>query len=198
MSGGASLAAHAARRATAEDVTAVAETLAAAFHDDPVLSWCHPDPDRRRAVLPRSFAIIAAANVPHGGVYTTDGALGAAVWVPPGVEEDEASGAELLELAGPDAPRLVEVFRLMGEHHPTDPHHYLFLLGTRPEHQSRGVGSALMRPVLEACDREGLPAYLEATSQRNLALYQRHGFAVTTEIPLPDGPSLWAMWREPR
>lgn len=62
----------------------------------------------------------------------------------------------------------------------------------------RGVGSALMRPVLETCDRDGVPAYLEATSERNKRLYLRHGFEVTDEIRLPDGPTLWRMWRAPR
>ncbi len=55
-----------------------------------------------------------------------------------------------------------------------------------------------MRPVLETCDERGLPAYLEATSERNKQLYQRHGFEVVGEITLRDGPSLWPMWREPR
>ena len=55
-----------------------------------------------------------------------------------------------------------------------------------------------MAPVLETCDRERVPAYLEATSERNKLLYLRHGFEVTDEIPLPDGPTMWPMWRSPR
>jgi ribosomal protein S18 acetylase RimI-like enzyme len=86
----------------------------------------------------------------------------------------------------------------MEEQHPAEPHWYLFFLGTRPERRSRGLGSALLRPVLDACDAQGLPAYLEATSERSAALYVRHGFEVTGEIALPHGPSLWPMWREPR
>ena len=35
-----------------------------------------------------------------------------------------------------------------------------------PELQGRGIGSALMQPVLERCDRDGMPAYLEATTPR--------------------------------
>ena len=48
------------------------------------------------------------------------------------------------------------------------------------------------------CDRDRVPAYLEATSERNKQLYLRHGFEVTDEIPLPDGPNMWPMWRSPR
>lgn len=52
--------------------------------------------------------------------------------------------------------------------------------------------------MLEQCDGSQLPAYLEATSERNQALYVRHGFHVTGAIPLPQGPTAWAMWREPQ
>ena len=54
-----------------------------------------------------------------------------------------------------------------------------------------------MAPMLERCDHDGIPAYLEATSDRNRALYERHGFRVRGNIPLPGGPALWRMWRDP-
>jgi GNAT superfamily N-acetyltransferase len=99
---------------------------------------------------------------------------------------------------GEHSNRLYEILGLMGDKHPVAPHHYLFLLGTRPAAQGRGLGSSLMAPVLQACDRDGVPAYLEATSERNKQLYTRHGFEVTDEIALPDGPTMWPMWRSPR
>jgi ribosomal protein S18 acetylase RimI-like enzyme len=106
-------------------------------------------------------------------------------------------GATLGEISGEYAETLFGIFELMSQHHPNEPHHYLFLLGTRPEWQSCGLGTALMRPVLEMCDRDGLPAYLEATSERNQALYRRHRFDVVGEIRLPGGPTMWPMWRAP-
>ena len=81
---------------------------------------------------------------------------------------------------------------------PEAPHWHLPFLGVSPEHQGHGLGSALMRPILERCDRERIPAYLEASTPRNRALYLRHGFVVLNEMRLPDGgPPLWRMWREP-
>ena len=96
------------------------------------------------------------------------------------------------------ADRLFETLGRMEEKHPVEPHRYLFLLGTRPESQGRGLGSALMAPVLQTCDRDRVPAYLEATSERNKQLYTRHGFDVTDEIALPGGPTMWTMWRSPK
>jgi hypothetical protein len=55
-----------------------------------------------------------------------------------------------------------------------------------------------MAPVLERCDRERMPAYLNAGSARSRELYRRHGFEVMEEFSLPDdGPPLWRMWRVP-
>ena len=186
------------RKAAAADLSALSGTLAAAFFDDPVFGWGMPAADRRREILPAFFATVSEAYLPHGEIYTTDDLVAAAVWAPPGIEDDgDRLAAALGEVSGEYAQTLFEAFELMDEQHPRDPHHYLFFLGTRPEWQAQGIGSALMKPMLDRCDRDGMPAYLEATSERNRRLYLRHGFDVTGEIRLPDGPSMWPMWREP-
>ena len=92
----------------------------------------------------------------------------------------------------------LRLLALMESKHPRQPHWYLATLGTAVEQQGKGVGSALMRPVLEHCDAEGIPCYLESSKERNVPFYRRHGFEVVEEVPLPgDGPMLWTMWREP-
>jgi ribosomal protein S18 acetylase RimI-like enzyme len=186
------------RLATPADIPALSRTLAAAFFDDPVFSYCYPDAAARRAILPRWFEIVTEATLSHGELYTTDDVVAGAVWAPPGAEDDEQMGVALGEISGTNAQTLFGIFERMEERHPHEPHHYLFLLGTRPEWQCRGIGSALMRPVLERCDRDDMPAYLEATSEGNKGLYLRHGFEVTGEIKLPGGPSMWPMWRTPK
>src|SRR5438309_8944050 len=75
---------------------------------------------------------------------------------------------------------------------------YLEFLGTRRDVQRKGVGSAVIGSMLERCDREGTPAYLEASSPENVPFYRRHGFDVREELQLKGGPPVWAMMREPR
>ncbi len=187
------------RKARADDLPELSQTLAEAFFADPVFSWWIPEDDRRREILPEFFGAIVEANLEHDEIYAVEDLVAGAVWNPPDVEgDDEALVAELGARCGEYADTLYEVFELMSEAHPRESHYYLFFLGTRPRWQSRGLGSALMRPVLQACDERGLPAYLEATCERNVKLYQRHGFELTGELPLPDGPNLWPMWRDPR
>ncbi len=83
--------------------------------------------------------------------------------------------------------------------HPTEPHWYLATLGTAPEHQHRGLGSALLRAQLRRVDEAGEPAYLESSKERNVPLYSRFGFEVVDEFhSRAGGPTIWRMWREPR
>ena len=53
-----------------------------------------------------------------------------------------------------------------------------------------------MFEILARCDRERIPAYLESSTERSRALYERHGFSTTEVIRMPrGGPPLWLMWR---
>jgi ribosomal protein S18 acetylase RimI-like enzyme len=96
-------------------------------------------------------------------------------------------------------PRVAAGLEAIEKHHPDDPHFYLLALGVEPELQGRSIGTQLMRPVLERCDRERIPAYLESSKQRNVPLYERNGFRVQRTVDLPNGgPRVWLMWREPQ
>lgn len=190
------------RRATPHETRAVAETLAAAFSDDPVIGWAWTDAERRRETLPDFFELWTVGCMKHGEVYTTRDLAGAALWMPPHVQRDfddraDDFAAAIGRVTQEFAPRVLELLTLLDDNHPQEPHCYLPVMGTRHEHQGHGIGAALLHTLLEQCDRQGLPAYLEATSTRNAALYARHGFHTLRELPLRDGPSLYAMWRRP-
>ena len=95
-----------------------------------------------------------------------------------------------------DFPRTFELFELFDAHHPQDPHYYLQFIGVRPEHQGTGIGSALLRAVLDRCDLEGVAAYLEA-DERSKLLYLKHGFEAIGQLRLSKGPIVFPMWRAP-
>ncbi|HEV3362906.1 MAG TPA: GNAT family N-acetyltransferase [Acidimicrobiia bacterium] len=189
-------------KATTRDIPELSETLAGAFFTDPLFSWWIPEDHRRKEILPELFRVISEARLAGDEVYRSADGVAAAVWTPPGAlptEEETAELAPLLaEATGEYAGTLFEMLGLMDEKHPKEPHFYLFLLGTRPGWQSQGIGSALLRAVLDGCDETGMPAYLEASSEGNKRLYLRHGFEVTDELHLRDSPTAWCMWRPPR
>jgi ribosomal protein S18 acetylase RimI-like enzyme len=194
------------RKATLADAPRLAQALASAFQDDPVIAWVFPDEHRRRAVLPAFMEFrLRTLAFPHDQVWMTAGGAAAAVRLPP-PGRWQPSRAQRLRLL----PPLVRFFGLrtasvlgglerMEKRHPDDrPHWYLFILGTEPAAQGQGLGSALLAQVLARVDADGMPAYLESSNERNLALYGRHGFEVTGELVIPGGPRIWPMWREPR
>jgi len=192
------------RRATGEDVAGMASTLARAFHDDPVFSWVLRGEERRMTRLERGFELFMhRVWMEQEETYTTASVAGAAVWEKPGqwkvgVGRQLALLPSMLRVFGRHLPRVVRGLAVLEARHPRELHYYLAFVGVDPEWQGRGLGSAVLAPVLERCDREGMPAFLEASTPRNRALYERHGFAVSEEFKLGrTAPMQWRMWREP-
>ena len=186
------------RLATEADAPALIESLARAFHDDPVASWSLPSERRRPRQLGRFYRERLRTLMADELVFCDDERRGAALWAAP--DRWHVSVAELARMR--IVTRRTPVF-LVGAHrvdvaHPKEPHYYLHILGVEPSAQGTGLGSRLMAPMLERCDREGVPAYLESSKESNLAFYGRHGFRVTGEMRFPRGPKLWLMWRDPR
>jgi GNAT superfamily N-acetyltransferase len=179
------------------------EALARAFYDDPVFGWLFPDDDRRLTQSRRYFAGRARILMRQDEVYTVEGGAAAAMWARPGEWRDPPLDVlrQLLALVpalGRRLPRSLGGLHEIEDRHPLRPHWYLAVLGTDPEHQGQGLGSALLQPVLADCDRLEIPAYLETGKESNVAFYSRHGFQVTERIDLPAGPPMWLMWRDPK
>ena len=193
------------RRATAADRALVARVLAAAFADDPVFTYLFPPgTSRRQARLQRMFALETARSEKRSGSWVADGGAGATVWFPPGrwrstTWEDLRDAASWIRLFGRQLRLGQQARSVMEAHHrPLPDHWYLLYMGVEQARRGQGIGSALLQPVLDECDRTRTPAYLEASGERNRALYARHGFVARDALQLPDGgPTMFPMWREP-
>jgi len=194
------------RKATEADYWQLISTLARAYYDDPVYCWYFPDDSRRLQQLYDVFVLFGAkALFQFEETYVVDGVGGGALWVPPerwrmcpftrtAAVRGLASKLGLRDMVRP----LRGLYLLQSRHRPDPPHYYLALVGVEPGSQGEGVGKALLQPVLSRCDREGLPAYLEATTPRARAFGERNGFVVIGQIGLRRGPTIWPMWRRPR
>jgi GNAT superfamily N-acetyltransferase len=185
---------------------AVTAALAEAFMDDPVAIWATPSDRHRPRVLRRFFGAVYDAHVDKETVYVDAERRGAAIWALPG--RWKATPEEQLGIIAAFAhprhwrrlPHIVNGLMLTERMHPESPEHfYLPTLGVAPDRQGKGLGSRLLAPILQTCDSEGVPAYLESSKHSNIAFYARHGFRVLDEIRLPaGGPVIYRMWREPR
>jgi len=186
------------------DRPAAATTLARAFHDDPVWSWVFPDPVPRLQRLTALWGLMLAGSAEYRWTWMTEGCAAVTLWIPPGMPElaePYASKVDplILELEGPRAPSVNEVFELFEAAHPqVEDHYYLSLLGTHPDHRGAGLGMGLLTENLARIDREGVPAYLESSNSANLERYESVGFTRLGSFRLPhDGPVVTTMWREP-
>ena len=192
------------RLANETDVRRMSVTCARAFDDDPVWRWFIPSDgyfDRWMIFVGGMFRHITLGN---RATYTTDDGVSVAAWSPPGGWETSEAQAEALMPAfqtcfGANLDKFQHGFGFVESKHPHKPHWYLAGLATHPDWQGQGIASAVMRPILERCDAEGLPAYLEATKEKNVGFYRQHGFEVTDRLELPNGgPMMILMWREPQ
>lgn len=76
---------------------------------------------------------------------------------------------------------------------------YLFNLCVKKDAQKKGIANKLMRPMLDFCDGERMPAYLETNKAVNVGLYQYFGFDLMKEEPIPKTSVMhYAMLKRPR
>jgi ribosomal protein S18 acetylase RimI-like enzyme len=188
------------RIGTEGDRKPLVETITLGFAADPMARWTLPTAALYLAVMPELIDAFGARAFALGSAYCTDDLSGVALWLPPGAEPDNDRLAALIATHAPaavqaDADR---VFEQMASYHPHDPHWYLPIIAVDPACQGRGIGGALLKRALERCDADHLPAYLESSNPRNIALYRRHGFEILGEIQVGSSPTLTPMLRASR
>lgn len=184
------------------------QVMSRAFFNDPTFLYISPDERTRLNKLRWFFRMIIRYGTRYGEVYTTPTIDGGAIWISP--ENTTFTFGQMLHigfLAMPFAfgwagfQRFMNFSNLAEKWHKQSvakEHWYLAGLGVEPSKQGKGIGGALLQPILARADAEGFPCYLETLTERNLAFYERHGFHVAASGELPKGgPMVWAMIRPP-
>lgn len=189
------------RLALPEDLPTALRTLTSAFADYAFTRHVVAADRHEERVGRFQELFLTRIGMEYGRVWVVDGGAAAAVWTTP--ERDPAPGfaaigPELGELAGDRAFAFESAERALAPYRPTEPAWFLGTVGVAPDAQGRGLGSKVVRAGLRAADEAGHPAFLETSSERNVAFYERLGFTVTGEVDLPDGgPRTWTMLRRP-
>jgi ribosomal protein S18 acetylase RimI-like enzyme len=195
----------------ASQIQAAIEVLGDAFKDDPVFRNFAFQNDRRRlgAIQWISRLMLKYAHNYNTVYITTEELKGVAIWIPP--DQFPLNDFRLLLLGAYALPfkfrlgkllQFISLFLKLEELHKANapqPHWYLLMLGVHPCYQSQGIGSFLIQPILEKADREGIPCYLETSTEGAVRFYQRHSFEVVKTINFPqESFQIWTMRREPR
>ncbi|MEO3888341.1 GNAT family N-acetyltransferase [Nonomuraea sp. B5E05] len=190
------------RRAGDADQQRVLDVLTEAFMNDPLACWLFPDAGGRGRL--QAYFYRPMLTHPTAEAYLAGGSAGASVWQTPAAgrtpHEENPDAVGQNAVLGESGARLRALGQALAPRHPQhEAHLYLPCMGVISGRQGAGLGSAMLRHRLERADADGLPAYLEASSPRSRALYQRHGFEDRGEpVRVADSPLLWPMWRQPR
>lgn len=190
-------------------VKEASEAAAASFHDYPMFSLVFPDPGRRTRYLSWYLRNVLKCALRYGEVYTTRDISGVVFTLPAG--HTRVSLWEYIRNGFLPTPFVLGLrnyrqsmeYLSFAEHTQEEltrnrPHCYLWGLAVRPHQQRRGIGAALMRPVLAQADALRVPVYLETHDERNVQYYRKHGFELIHAARTPrHGLPLWCMLREP-
>jgi GNAT superfamily N-acetyltransferase len=191
-------------RASDADVPVLSQVIADAFFDLAVSQWLVPDPRARRAIFPAYFQIYVEHAVADGLVLTTHYRDAAALWLPVGPDgpgdPPEGYAARLAAVTGAYLDRFQALDEGFDAHHPAGTQHqHLAIIAVRPDLQRLGIGTALLDAHHAVLDRDGTPAYLEASDLAKRDIYLKHGYADHgPPLSLPEGPEMYPMWRQPR
>lgn len=200
---------QAVRPARAGEESVVARVLSDAFGEEAGLNhWLRQGPAKDRARAKFFAAAVRDIVHPQRDLWLADSGgetLGAAIWLRPGLKAYDfsllrqiATTPLLYAIAGiAGSLRGLALGAQLDTLHPHEPHAHLVFLGVCPHAQGRGIGSAMLKATLAPLDAAHTPALLEATTERNVALYQRHGFEVIENLILP-GLHVRIMWRRPQ
>ena len=190
------------RRASPEDRSAVAETVAAAFADDPAWAFMLGEDYMRLAV--HFAAALFDVRIGTETVWVSDDVAAVAMWDPPAggdrpAEQVQGIWARYGALAGEDAmARLAGYNAAVAAAAPAEEFWYLGTLATRPGRRREGLASGVLGPVVAEADRLGLPCCLETSTEPNRRFYERRGFTQATAVTLRGGPPTWWLRRSAR
>lgn len=175
------------RRATTADLGAAADTLAEAFETYPWTRHVLPEDAYEERLRALQLLYLRYAQ-DQGIVAVTDTRGGVIALLPPDAQEPGDDMVEqIVALHGDRLDRLAQP--------PSPPDAWrLETLGVRPASQGRGIAAALLEFALAAiAERGAREVRLETSDQRNVRLYERHGFRVVSHSEPAEGPQVWHM-----
>jgi ribosomal protein S18 acetylase RimI-like enzyme len=187
------------------DAPAIRGVLAEAYASDPLLCWIFAEEQNRTDAIAAWLGPFVEDYLGSGqvDVVSDQDEIAGPLWRMPG---DRIEYPPLPSIAGLLAALIGArgAGNVAGSLHsiagltPEDSHAYLNFLAVRPALQGRGLGRTVIAPGIAKADSLEVGVHLESANPRNLPFYESFGFEVRDQIVLaPDGPKLWAMWRDP-
>ncbi|MFW9989452.1 MAG: GNAT family N-acetyltransferase [Candidatus Odinarchaeota archaeon] len=193
---------------TEDHVKKASEVLSRAFYDNPGFIFTIPDDSERKEKLKYIFEYIIRYDVLYGEVYSPSADLeGIAGWIPfeyiykTYEAKVKSGGKKVVEELGIEfykrTKKIEEYTDLIHKRNAPFKHWYLAPLGVEPELQGKGYAGILLKAMFARVEKENLPIYLETNTDKNISIYENHGFEILEDtIILDTDVRLCAMLRK--
>ena len=183
------------------------KTMSAAFFDDPLMKYMVPDDSKRLDKGNWFMSKAIGYCTKWGEVYTDDNFTGGSAWLTPG--NTKMSTMRVLRAGLWQMPfriglggfsrfnKLDSTASAVHKKHVQGDHWYLLVLGTHPDQQGTGIGTAAIDAGVAKADEAGLLAYLETGTESNVEYYTKRDFKIAEEFLIDGHLKAWAMVRQP-
>jgi GNAT superfamily N-acetyltransferase len=193
------------RPAEPRDVPAIAATLTVALAGSRWARWALPADGQVQRLTRLNELVAGHGGVASGGTWVVDDVSAVAAWEPPEGSGDPVP-ADIAAALAREVPRLHDARAavvtateaLVSAARPSAPHWWLATVGTRPRARRHGLGGAVLAPVLQRCDTEGVAAATAVHTWANVRWLRRFGFdVIETTDTADDELPLYVLVREP-
>lgn len=189
------------------DVAAAAEVIHRAFEQEKAIGYIFAGSRAKKRGKLWLYRLFIDECLRNGEAWTTAHGEGVALWFYP--RPPETTWRTFLTpgflampfvIGLPAFVRLMDMLRIANAAHEKymkGDHWYLQILGVDPPCQGKGIGTSLLRPILDRADDSGVPCYLETANERSLPFYEKSGFHRVEEFRLTKGIPVWILIRRP-
>ncbi|WP_345952130.1 GNAT family N-acetyltransferase (plasmid) [Mucilaginibacter sp. PAMB04274] len=166
----------------------VIEILTNSFEDNQSVNYIVKQDSKRkeriRALMDYSFEICYM----FGAVYLSDDKKGCALVLYPDQKKFSIKSTLLDVQLLLNAIGLTRAGKAMSResaiksNYPNEPIYYLWFLGVFNADQNNGVGSQLLKEIIQDSQKQQKPIYLETSTIKNIPWYQKFGFSIYQEL----------------
>lgn len=179
-----------------------AKVLAASFRTDAGIKYClnKLSDEERLAFLPEFFQIVTTAAVlSKATIYEASSWQSCAIVIPPGQNPAKlrtiipAGAFKVLKVAGVSGIKKMMVEmptqsdKFKAQNIGKQKYYYVFFIATMESGRGKGLATKILKEVTQKAQAEGVPVWLEASSENSKRVYEKAGFEDLGTIILGKG-----------